>query len=193
MDGGLERVGSGVISPAHYTHLEKVVEQIRTTTSGELHGLLGAYSFASIFDQAGYVPEYFTPEEIFPPAVVEHFKGSESIWGLMDARILWTADALRNHFKTPIRINNWASGGTFSQRGFRTEYGTALFSQHKFGRALDMDVGRIPAQEVRAELVIHHAAGSALTRFITAIEDKVNWVHIDCRNTNSSHILIFNP
>lgn len=156
-----------------------------------------------------YVPEYFKAEEIFSPVIVEREgKDNPNIWRLMDPRILWTADQIRLHFcgnqkkNSPetMTVNDYKWRGSFSLRGYRDLWLDILYegkefshtSQHNYGRALDFHFKRITAQEVRAD--IFNNPGADRYQHIAAIEDRVNWVHIDCRNwmTNTSGLLIFN-
>jgi len=121
-----------------------------------------------------YKPKYFTWQELMPSAEYEPY------WLiLMDERILITLDAIREHYKRPVTVNNWHRGGTFRNRGFRPMTGDvgAKYSQHRFGRAVDFDVQGISAEQVRNDI------RSGLFPEITCIERNVNWVHIDVRNT----------
>ena len=120
-----------------------------------------------------YIPKYFQWHELVPNAIYKDY------WLiLMDTRLLMTIDAMRMHYNRPITINNWIDGGNFRYRGFRPfdcNVG-AKFSQHKFGRAVDLDVSGISAEQVRNDI------RSGLFPEITCIEKDVNWVHIDVRN-----------
>jgi uncharacterized protein YcbK (DUF882 family) len=121
-----------------------------------------------------YKPKHFQWHELMPSAEYEKY------WLiLMDERLLMTLDAMREHYKRPITINNWHWGGRFSLRGLRPMDSNvgAKYSQHKFGRAVDLDVAGIPAEKVRNDI------RSGLFPEITCIETDINWVHIDVRNT----------
>lgn len=103
---------------------------------------------------------------------------------------------VRNRYNVPVTVNNWHTGGQFSERGFRlpnTSIGAKL-SQHKFGRACDFNVKGMTPDEVRADILNHQdefiAAG--LTT-IEAGEYAPTWVHADCRFTRSDEILIVKP
>jgi hypothetical protein len=157
-------------------------------------------------------PQYFCKEEFFSPTVVEK-EDPDQIWRLMDWRILYTIDEMRIYFNKPIRINNWKwvkdSKYRFEQRGFRAfedlaeksidmvDWGkivpsfSSFTSQHCFGRALDFDVEGMFAEEVREDIQSNHSHATRY-QYITTIEGKVNWVHMDvrCWNVNSSGILI---
>lgn len=120
-----------------------------------------------------YSPKYFKWHELMPS------KEYEPYWLiLMDERILRTLDAIRTHYNRPVTVNNWHSGGSFRNRGFRPMIGTvgAKYSQHRFGRAVDFDVHGISAEQVRNDI------RSGLFPDVTCIEKDVNWVHIDVRN-----------
>ena len=60
---------------------------------------------------------------------------------------------------------------------------------HKFGKALDFDVKDLTAGEVRKEIV----KKQKLFPFIKRIEKKVQWIHIDLKETNQEGIYLFNP
>jgi hypothetical protein len=96
----------------------------------------------------------------------------------MDDRILMMADAIRDYFMEAVTINDY--GKEMQYRGFRTpnckEY--KQYSQHSFGRAIDLDITGKNADEVRKIILDSPDKFS----FITCIEIGVPWVHIDCRN-----------
>lgn len=140
-----------------------------------------------------YMPQHFTVPELVPPDLYK-LRGDEALI-VMDARILWTLDALREHFGVPITVNNWQSGGPFQQRGFRNDAGTgALLSQHRYGRAVDFDIQGITAAEFRALVKTGQLIGQMI--HITAIEETnagqpISWVHCDCRNADTSRGINF--
>ena len=129
-----------------------------------------------------YIPKYFQWYELMPS---EEYKPYWLI--LMDERILRTLDEIRKHYGVPVTVNNWFTGGQFRNRGFRPMTGNvgAKYSQHRFGRAVDFDVRGISAETVRNDI------RAGLFPLITCIEDNINWVHIDVRNTNS--LLVVTP
>lgn len=161
-----------------------------------------------------YVPQYFKAYEIFPPKIFQkHLVNSsigavsDSIWRLMDRRILWTVDQLRK-IHGPMIVNDYFWGGNNLYRGFRPvedliDYKgyqkngvivakwSSLTSQHCFGRAIDCKFKQRTAEEVRQHIrdnpfLPHY-------KYITAIEDGVSWFHFDVRNwnINKSGILFF--
>ena len=131
-----------------------------------------------------YQSKHFKVCELVPKSLYD-VEGELSIL-VMDERILWTIDALRDKFGVPITVNNWSSGGSFSQRGFRNDTNVgAPLSQHRYGRACDFDIQGVTAEQFRAMVKAGELA--AELQFITRIEETnagkpISWVHVDCAN-----------
>ena len=139
-----------------------------------------------------YIPRFFKPHELLPPEMYDPSKPDEVNLIVMDHRILWTIDMLaqspelnrpagKNH--CPIICNNYASGGPFSQRGFRSKIDPRTpRSQHYFGRAIDIDIWGITAIIFRDRV---RAGGfKRELQYITRIEDTkdgqpITWIHLD--------------
>ena len=143
-----------------------------------------------------YKPQHFAGHELFD----EKYYGEilpvlgDRIFIIYDARVLVTADRLRKRFG-PIKVNDWKWGGGFNFRGFRPPGCTvgAAFSQHRFGRALDMDPVNVEAEEIRQDMIAK--PNEATYEYITAIETDISWLHYDVRN-HSKHelgLLVFKP
>lgn len=143
-----------------------------------------------------YRPRFFETRE-FVPKHVYNVRGEKAIQ-LMDDRILLTADNLRARYG-PAVINTWffwnknspAWIGKDSRNwsGLRTKqspYG-GLFSQHRYGRALDMLFRDITAEEIRADIL----ADPDLFPLINSLELDVSWLHVDCRNCD--RIMTYSP
>jgi hypothetical protein len=134
-----------------------------------------------------YRPRFFQVEELVSPTVFNTL--GERAWLVMDYRILRTVDAVREFFGRPVTINNWHLGGNRTCSGFREPTCTvgAKFSQHRFGRAVDLLVRDLSADHVRGEILknLPHFM------YVTAMEDGVSWVHLDCRATAGSDIFLF--
>jgi hypothetical protein len=165
-----------------------------------------------------YEPKYFQPEEVFPKSIVrDHYlvNGFRSytdlkIWRLIDSRITWTMDRIREHFGVSITVNDYLWGGMNQYRGYRPQYEilnrnklcednkveaewSSLTSQHCFGRAIDSIPGDgVTVEEIKED--IKKNSGAERYRHITAVEDCVTWLHIDCRmwDRTTSGILFFN-
>ncbi len=123
--------------------------------------------------------KYFEIHEFVPPEVYAERK--EKSIELIDSRILFMADLLREQFG-PATINNWYWGGNREWSGLRTSDSPyySKYSQHTFGRAVDMLFKNAVAETVRQRIL--EMPGMYIG--INAIEMGVSWVHIDCRNCN---------
>ena len=137
-----------------------------------------------------YIPneKYFSIKEFVSESLYIFYKSlgrTSSLWRLFDNRTLMFTDALREVYG-PVYINTWSIPkqiSNFNHRGFR-EMGCNVggeFSQHRFGRALDMHFGEIGVGDVRRDLINNRVSRGGL-EYITAIEKDVNWLHVDCRN-----------
>jgi hypothetical protein len=169
-----------------------------------------------------HAPRHFREEEWFSEWVCKkntrNGKIRKQIWRLVDSRITWTADALRDYFG-PMYMNNWFWGGDKKGRGYRdpreiidydflyrtrgiltdpvidhvkTSY-SSFSSQHCSGRALDATFKGIKAEEIRED--IRKNPKARRYRFITCVEDDVSWLHADVRNweRSQSGILFVKP
>jgi hypothetical protein len=138
-----------------------------------------------------YESIHFTLEELVPPEIYLEYEYKSLRF--LDQNLLKMIDGIRNFFDVPVYINNWDSGGDKTLRGFRppaTKIGAKL-SQHKFGRAADMDIEGYTAEEAR-QLILKNQK-SPLLNWITCIEDGVSWLHCDIRNIKTETIILFTP
>lgn len=138
------------------------------------------------------VSKHFDLREFIDPDIWA-ILGEKSII-LIDHRIIEIADFFRGYFDVPIVINNWHSGGPYKESGLRkflTKTG-AKFSQHKFGRAIDMKLEHLHPEAVRKEVL---AAWRKFRRCgMSAMEAGTpTWVHVDCRYTGTDDLLIIQP
>jgi hypothetical protein len=134
-----------------------------------------------------YTPKHFKVQELVPSEVFKIF-GNGSLF-LLDSRILFFIDSLREYYNKSITINNWHDSGSFQNRGFRTPNTTTggYYSQHRHGRAFDLDVLGVPAEEVRQFIIKqYNNIKYSFLKYITCIELDVNWVHIDNRSVDTS-------
>ena len=142
---------------------------------------------------AYYKPLYFKPQELLPPEVF-NVHGVRAVDLFMDVRILIILDTIRTFFGAVVTVNNWHRGGEFKYRGYRpdTYYAGAAAqpaSQHRFGRAVDMDIQGVTAAQAR-DVIMNHQPEFP---YIQRIEDGVNWLHVDVANTFHSGIHLFKP
>ena len=128
-----------------------------------------------------YRPKYFALNEVVHPGAIQ--ARGEKAWELMDERILRGADWLRELFGA-CTINGKFNGKGFTESGLRDPFTAtgAKFSQHKFGRALDLKFHKVSVKEVY-EYIIRNPS-EARANGITTVEDIAytpTWLHIDCR------------
>ena len=120
--------------------------------------------------------------ELVGPQTIKD-RGDQAIQ-LIDNRIIIVAQALRDFLNVPITINNWSAGGILHESGLRDINTTtgALYSQHKYGRALDLHFQGITPEQVRQAIRNNWPKFKAAG--LTTIElNTPTWVHIDCRFT----------
>lgn len=130
----------------------------------------------------------FSIQELVPPEIFSERGNAAS--QLMDISIVNVAQWLRDKTGKPITINNWSNGGQFKESGLRnfvTSTG-AKWSQHKYGRALDLKVEGIQAEEVR-QLIRNNWTTLKAIGLTTIEKDTPTWVHIDCRYTGMETLL----
>lgn len=157
-----------------------------------------------------YTPKYLKAWELcdekYYKAVQSDGGGDQRIFWQFNPLVLMTADMLRERFGS-LTVNNWRSGGSFSQRGLRTNDSTgAMFGPHKRGAALDCNFANATAEAIRAEM---EKAGcflpgfrsrvtkdTACFQYIGRVENlsggkQISWFHFDiwnCQNADGSII-----
>ncbi|EPR35459.1 hypothetical protein dsat_2160 [Alkalidesulfovibrio alkalitolerans DSM 16529] len=132
----------------------------------------------------GYQPRHFDLAELVPPEM-HRAQSAERLWGLLDARMLWSIDALRDIYG-PMVCNTWAAGGEHRYRGLRPHdcsVGAAL-SDHKFGRAVDIVPVRTTAEAIRADIrdAERRSGENPAFAWISVVETNVSWLHLGFRN-----------
>jgi hypothetical protein len=150
----------------------------------------------------------FTWQELVSREVFQELGERCSI--LFDRRIIDVLQELRDIFEelypnnTYIVVNNWNSGGQRQQSGYRhrdTSVG-AEYSQHRFGRAVDVQVfvknskgtRQLTSKEVND--VIFKNKKRLMDKGLTTVENFAftnGWNHLDCRHTGMSDLLVVNP
>lgn len=130
--------------------------------------------------------KYFKIEELVDKKTF-NIRG-ERAWQLIDDRLIYSIDSLREKFGK-ITINNWNSGGDREWSGLRTVDSPyySRYSQHTFGRAADLLFSNADVEEVRKYIL----ANKDLFPYITGVELGTSWLHIDIRNATQYYT--FNP
>ena len=130
-----------------------------------------------------YVPVHFSLSELVDPQTLEAL--GERAWLLFDPKLLITADRLRERYGKAI-VNTYMlksyKGKKLRYRGFRpaTYNHGAAYSQHRFGRALDMNFYDVDVETVRRDIL--NNPYDTTFEFITEIESDVSWLHFGVRN-----------
>ena len=139
------------------------------------------------------VSKNFYLDEFIPRNIYRRY-GAKSIW-FLDPRLIQLAQGLRDFLGVPVTVNNWANGGRRQYSGYRpprTNVG-AYYSQHKFGRALDVQVnlGALDLssyEDLREVIKINYPYFKALG--LTCIEKSTKtWLHLDMRHTDSDELM----
>lgn len=124
--------------------------------------------------------KHFIIEELVSRDTFE--KLGQDAWQLFNTEALIALDDLREYFNASITVNNWATGGVFQWRGYRTPEKAkqlgAPNSQHAKGNAFDCTIRGYTAHEARAEILAHQ--DHELLNRITRLEGGVSWLHFDC-------------
>lgn len=136
--------------------------------------------------------KYFKIQELVSEAVYKKY--GEKSWEFIDERLIKTLDLLREHFDKPITINNWPFGGNLHQRGLRANKDEIVksksdyyISQHCLGKAVDLNVKGMTAQEVYEDILKNKDKFPLISR-IENIKNTPTWVHIDVANTDDFKI-----
>jgi len=144
-----------------------------------------------------YKPIHFKAYELVDPKTYSIRK--EKSFQLFNPIALWTIDAIRDYFDVSLIINDWKWKGknVFGQykgrkwSGLRTPNSKyySKYSQHSLGNAFDIVSDEMTADEMRNEIKANSDAPAF--SHITAIEEDVNWLHIDFRNWDRNTYGIF--
>lgn len=127
--------------------------------------------------------EYFDIREFVGKETYRKF--GDTAWKFFNIRILHAALIVRENIDKPMTINNYKWGGSFSQRGLRTNVQQIFrkyfakkklyLSAHVLAMGIDFDVKGMAAEDVRKWIESH----ADLFPFKIRLEDGVNWVHMD--------------
>lgn len=136
------------------------------------------------------VERYFSLRELIDEPTYKKY--GDFAWNFLRTELLETLFVLRDRIiKQPMTINNWMTGGKFSERGLRhnmsaevwkyTKQNKQFMSAHVMGAGVDFDAKGMTAAEVRALI---QAKANQLP-YPIRLEDGVSWVHIDVYNDGS--------
>jgi len=134
--------------------------------------------------------KYFSTKELVDETTYSRY--GEAARMFIDEGLLALINVVRSR-NGRMLINNWHTGGKRNWQGLRTaEYydgGKPAYSQHIFGRAVDMHPLDSTVDEVRKDIIdnweeILEAAGynsKGVKPRGFVIEEDVSWIHLDTR------------
>jgi len=137
----------------------------------------------------------FSLQEFVHPDIYD--MGESLATKFIDSRMIVFAQALRDRLGSGLIINNWHIHGPYKLSGVRpfdTTVG-ARWSQHKFGRAIDLKGVSLSTEEIYEEVRKNWVSiyrDTGVTR-MEHIDHTPTWVHVDCAYTDSPSLTIFNP
>lgn len=155
----------------------------------------------------GYKPpsRFFCIEELVHPDILKK-EGEARCWERLDFNMLLMITKLRIRLNIPLIINTYHRGGYRKYSGLRPppcspapegspkqkcltekELKYKSFSMHIFGKAYDIVSKDMSAEEMRK----HILENQDFYNYITYIEDNVDWLHIDGRNSTFDKIHLF--
>ena len=147
------------------------------------------------------IEKYFTIEELVGKETFNKY--GKNSFKFLSSDILETLLILRLNIGKKITVNNWKWGGSFSQRGLRSNVQSILknkttsnrlyLSAHVLGKAFDLDVDGMTAPEVREWIKENQNLFPHKIRLERLAKGKqINWVHIDTMNEEKNpHIYEF--
>lgn len=154
----------------------------------------------------------FKLQEFVPKATYEKY-GINAKWYITQTIVdiaQEMADILEELYPNSyITINNWHSGGSRQYSGYRPpdadsrnkklNFKGAFESQHKFGRAIDIQCfkkGGIQLTSKEVNKIIFDNEKRLMDKGLTTVEDFADtngWSHLDCRWSDLPNILVVNP
>ena len=138
-----------------------------------------------------YKCQKFTIKELVSKQVYQKF--GERAWMFFDEQLLRDLDTIRLYHGLPIIINNWATGGSFSQCGLRCNKDPLVAnakgiycSAHVLARAFDLHSSNIKKLYKDVETLFYQGKLKAIRRMESAVSTKYGWCHVDSFQTNDS-------
>jgi hypothetical protein len=114
-----------------------------------------------------------------------YLKFRETSWQFLDTELLHTLLVVRKMLNKPITVNNWHTGGNYSQRGLRcnicalvkdkTSLDKIYLSAHCNGAGIDFNVPGMDSEKVREEI----KRNEVLLHYPIRLKEGVSWVHLD--------------
>lgn len=142
------------------------------------------------------VKRFFGIKELVCKHVYDRW--GEDAWQFIDDRLLEVLYIIRLYLDKPIIVNNWAKGGSYSQRGLRcnvcalvrekSNLEKVYISAHLQGKGVDFHVPGLTSEQVRDFIV---GIKRQLPYPIRIELDTEGWVHVDIRNSSTTEKIVF--
>ena len=140
--------------------------------------------------------EFFSVKELVCKHVYDRYGEAAAMF--LDDKLIETLNTVREKILcTPMLINNWATGGRFSQRGLRcnlcdlvrekSERQQLYLSAHCLGKAVDCNVDGMTAEEARRRII----DAQELLPHPIRLEEGVSWVHLDVYKMGTQKVSLF--
>lgn len=140
--------------------------------------------------------EFFSVKELVCKHVYDRYGEAAAMF--LDDKLIETINTVREKILcTPMTVNNWATGGSFSQRGLRcnlcdlvrekSERQQLYLSAHCLGKGIDFTPEGMTAEEAR-RLIIGH---SERLPWPIRLEEGVSWVHLDVYEMGTQKVSLF--
>lgn len=117
---------------------------------------------------------------------------------LVCPEIFEAAQFIRDHINRPMVINDWATGGPYQNRGWRSLYSRvgSKASWHKLGRAFDFDIPGMSIDQTFNEVI--HISEELYNIGLRRIESKAftpSWIHLDMAGNErqGKRLRVFQP
>lgn len=131
----------------------------------------------------------FSIQELVHPEIYD--ERGDLAWHLLDERIVQVADVIRNRYG-PTYCNTWAFGSSvIDAYGYRDMSGlrpaslaSSIYSQHCYGRALDLIFQDVSAYQVRQDIIHNNGINFSYPVVLECMLDgeEISWLHIAVGN-----------
>lgn len=130
----------------------------------------------------------------------EYLRDKDLCWRYFRTDFLHTLLVIRRDIiKSPMTVNTWKEGGSFDERGFRsnisaivngkTKAGKLYISAHSLGCGIDFTAKDMDAEKARRLI----ADNNHILPYPIRLEMGTSWVHFDMYNEGPSKIQYFYP
>ncbi len=146
------------------------------------------------------INKYFKIQELVSKDTYDKY-GEKKCWEFFNPNIIKFINLLREDLGKPITINDWLWGGSFTQRGLRTNLspmvkektnkGIMYVSAHVQGCALDFNVKDMSVKEVYNYIIKNYDRYKNYITRIENINSAPTWIHVDCIWTGKNKLVIF--